>query len=98
MFLDDVVDGDDIRVMEPGRHLRFPDRAAPRVLSFRVTQVGWPDNLLNRHVAVQQFVMSTPYGPHPAVTDGLVEPIAPGEKAYLLSRIHLARLPRDRSG
>ena len=38
VFFDYVVDADDVRVMEPGSHLGFPDRAAAGGLPFGIAE------------------------------------------------------------
>jgi hypothetical protein len=66
-----VVDGDDVRMVEPRRQARFLEQPLP-VLS---RQVGLADHF-DRHVAVEQLIMGTVDDGHPASADFWPEAIA----------------------
>src|ERR1700761_6100913 len=95
VLLDDVEDLHDVSVVEPARYLSFPDGPAGRELRFGLAQ-GGPADLLERHVPVEQLVVGPPDDPHPAAADDRGEPVASGQQAFRLRRVHTRpTTPRD---
>ena len=93
VFLDDVVDGHDVRMAQPRGHLRFPHGTVACGLAFRRAHLRRPDDFLNRHIPVEQFIARPPDSAHPALTDNRAKPVAPGQQAIWLASSHFRRLP-----
>ena len=81
VLLDNVVDGDDIRVAEPGGHLGFPHRATPCDVPFGGVHLRRPDDLFDGDIPAEQFIAGPPYQAHPAPTDDAAKPVTPGKEA-----------------
>jgi hypothetical protein len=96
VFLDDVVDGDHVRVAEPRGHLGFPQGATARDLPFPRVQQRGPDDLLDRDIAAQQLVACPPDDSHPAPADDGAKPVTPGKKAFWLGGIHISPITLSR--
>jgi hypothetical protein len=81
VFLDDVVDGHHVRVMEARRQLRFADGAAAGDLTLGRVELRRPDDLLDGHVPVEQFVARLPDRAHSAPADDGAEPVSVSENS-----------------
>ena len=85
-----------LRWLSRAGHLGFPDGAAARELLLRLGEVR-PEDLLDRHVPVQQLVAAPPDHAHPAPADDRDEPVASGQQASRLSLVHGRPTTRRRS-
>jgi hypothetical protein len=65
----------------PGGHLGLAHRAAAGRLPVGRIQLGRPDDLLDGHVPVEQFVARLPDRAHPAAADDGIEPVPPAQYA-----------------
>src|SRR5256885_9802819 len=72
------------RVTDACAHLGLAPRAAPRGLAFGRIQQVRPDDLLDGHVPVEQFVARPPDRAHPAAADDGLEPVPPAQDALHL--------------
>ena len=84
VFLEDVVHADHVRMAEPRGHLRFSHRAAPDNVPLSIVHFRRPDNLLDRHIPVEQFVVRPPDGTHAAAADYGAKPVPVGEETLRL--------------
>ena len=87
-LLDDVVHADHIRMADPRGQLRFP-HGPPRHLPLFRVELHRPDDFLDRHVAVEQFVARPPDGTHPAAADDGKKPVPSGQQSLRLAGQHL---------
>src|SRR6185312_8270252 len=91
VFFHDVVDADDVPVTEPAGHLRFPGGSAAGQLLLPLGEMRGPDDLLHRHVPVEQLIVAAPDHAHSAITDDRSEPVASRDQASQLRPIHAGR-------
>lgn len=75
VVLDDVEQGDDARVVEPGRRPGLPHRQSLQLGAVPLVQAGRQENLLDRDLAVEHLVVAAPHGAHRALADHLGQAI-----------------------
>src|SRR4051812_17311794 len=78
-IVDDVVEGDRVRVMQPGREPGLADHSVPGQPHLLIGQSGLDEQLLYRYRALQQFIPALPDEAHSA--DGY-----PLDKAVAVSK------------
>ena len=78
-MLDHVMDGDHAGVVQPGRRPRFPHRAGNQV-GMLVQRLRRQQDLLDRHHAVQQLIVTAPHPAHAALAHGLGQQVPPANQ------------------
>jgi hypothetical protein len=94
VVLHDVVDTDQVRVVQTCRRPGLPQSAPTEGLLLGRIELRRPEDLLYRHVPMQQLVTGEPDNAHPAPAEHRPKPVLPGDKVPQLPRTHLSRLPR----
>ena len=74
-MLDNIVDRDHPRVVQPGRGSRLTGRPGHQLGAFRRGQLAGQQHLLDRYLAVKHLVVAAPHPPHAALTDRLGQPV-----------------------
>ena len=92
-FFEEVVHPDHVRVAESCQHLRFAHRAAADGFPLSLVHFRKPDDFLDRHVPVEQFIAGAPDGTHAAAADHDAKPVPASEQALSPRRGHSRPLP-----
>lgn len=79
VVLDDVVDGDDSRVGDPGGRARLLLRAGVQHHTVRLGGVQAGGQLLDGHRPVEDLVMGSPHLAHTAAAQDVAQPVPPGQ-------------------
>jgi hypothetical protein len=97
VVLGHVVDRDDVRMTEPGRGTRFPQRPLAQRRALVRGHPGGREDLLGRDPAAQQLIPGQPYRAHASAAQRLNELVAPGDNTVGTGRsAHSRRIPRPR--
>jgi hypothetical protein len=81
-------------MIKPGGGPRLTQGTPAKLVSLGLAKLRRPDDLLDRHMAAQQFVTGKPDNAHPATACHRVQPVPPSNEGARLSTIHPGRLPR----
>ena len=92
VVLDDVVDGDGARVVEPGGGPRLAPGALDEHGAVVVGQPVREGDLLDGDLAVEDLVARPPDGAHAAGAQGRAQPVAPGDEP-VRGEVHPVRTP-----
>lgn len=78
-MLDNVVHGDNTRMVEPTSRTSLSDTAGARQLLLRQWDLGGEQNFLNSNIAAQDLVVSAPDNAHRTATDRFSQAVTSAE-------------------
>jgi len=77
--LNDVIHANDVQVIKPSRRAGLAKTTLPELIPLPGAELWRPEDLLDRHVPVEELVAGQPDKAHPATADDSPQPVPPGE-------------------
>ena len=77
VIVGDIMDGDDPRMVEASRRAGLPQHPPDQQIPLLGHQAVGQQDLLDRHLAIEDLVAGSPHPAHPTLADRLDQPIPP---------------------